>query len=137
MTVKEDIIELLYKAKGVDNSEIENIADEVLSIIQPKKDCKSLIESEIIRKFGYSFNELTTKSRLWKFSYPRNLAAYLLNKYNSHPYTESAFKDIAGILGRNRTTIRHSIDVICDFIDTDKEIRNTVKEMERNIDEQL
>lgn len=109
------------------------IEDEINNKISVNK----LIESEIISKFGYDFKELQVKSRKRKYVLPRQITMYLINEFSEKKNHDISFVRIAKIFDINRGTVRHSIKTINNFIETDSVIRDMIKEIKNNIDEQL
>ncbi len=84
------------------------IEDVVRSIVGTPKSLNALLISELVgSQFKISIQEMQSKSRKKKFSFPRQVAMYLSRKH-----TEETLTDIGRVFNRDHSTVMHSIKVI-------------------------
>lgn len=84
------------------------IEDVVRSIVGTPKSLNALLISELVgSQFKISIQEMQSKSRKKKFSFPRQVAMYLSRKH-----TDETLADIGRVFNRDHSTVMHSIKVI-------------------------
>lgn len=84
------------------------IEDVVHTIVGVPKSLSALLISELVgSQFKISIQEMQSKSRKKKFSFPRQVAMYLSRKH-----TEETLADIGKVFNRDHSTVMHSIKVI-------------------------
>ena len=89
----------------IDETMIEEV---VCSIVgTPKSLCAQLISELVSRQFKISMDDMQSRSRKKKFSFPRQVAMYLSRKH-----TEETLADIGRVFNRDHSTVMHSIKVI-------------------------
>lgn len=107
-------------------------ADIICNMDTNKDPIVNLIKCEIIRKYGYTFEVLETKSRKMDFRVPRQIAMYLLKTY-----TRLTLDEIGHLFKKKHTTVLHACEVVENFIDTEKLFRAQIQEIINKIDEAI
>ena len=80
--------------------------------------------------FGVKISEMESPKRARNIAYPRQIAIYLIRTHTN--YSLPQIGELFG--GRDHTTILHSIEKIKSEIQTSEELRNTIGNLERQID---
>lgn len=117
--------------------------DEILKFTRQKTEkqtVENLIENEIFNKFGYKFNDLKTISRRKEYKEARQIAMYLLRNNTNFP-----LMGIGDVFNRRHATVMHANKVIGVLIESDdrcltkydRELVKDIKQIQKNIDEQL
>lgn len=112
--------------------EADFICNNNAAVSSDKDPIVNLIECEIIRKYGYTFEVLETKSRKIDFRVPRQIAMYLLKTY-----TRLTLDEIGYLFKKDHATVVHACKVVENFIDTEKLFRSQIQEIINKIDEAI
>lgn len=86
------------------------------------------IEKAVVNHFGETSFTIRKKDRLRNHVICRQAIFYLLRKH-----TKLTFKAMGGIYGKDHTTAIHSCQTMQDLIDTDIELRESIRLIERSI----
>lgn len=86
------------------------------------------IEEFIINTYGYKFEDLKIKSRKQQYVQARYVAIYLLQEYTNYQYGS-----IAALFNKKRCSIYTAIDVINDRIDTEKNFKELINEIKKQL----
>jgi chromosomal replication initiator protein len=87
------------------------------------------IQQMVAEHFGVQVSDLKDKSRKKEVVMPRQIAMYLTKEH-----TDLALKSIGYHFGgRDHSTVIHSIQTINDILETDKEIKEAVLELRKNL----
>ncbi|MCK5536195.1 MAG: chromosomal replication initiator protein DnaA, partial [Bacteroidales bacterium] len=88
-----------------------------------------IILKEVSGYFNISVESLQTDSRKRNVVQPRQIAMYLSKKF-----TEYSFATIGSRIGRkDHSTVHHACNKVKDYIDTDKNYRKYIKEIEEKL----
>jgi len=80
------------------------------------------ILNTIAHEYGVSIEELLSKSRSQRFSFPRQIAMYMLREES-----ELSLPKIGELLGgRDHTTVMYGHEKITDLLETDKNLRRKI-----------
>lgn len=75
----------------------------------------------VCEKYGVTFDELQSESRLGKIAQPRTIALTL-----AYSFTNNTKTAIASIFNRDHATLIHSMKKFCGYYDTDKNFRSNI-----------
>ena len=117
----------LYGFTVTDELVIESISDLTTINVSPK-DIVEKVFTVVSNKYGTSKEEMCSKTKKREVAEPRHVCAYLISEL-----TDYSQRQIGAFLGRDRTTIINSIEVIKKSIMNDpsfeKEIKDIISEI--------
>ncbi|MBQ7700367.1 MAG: chromosomal replication initiator protein DnaA [Clostridia bacterium] len=117
----------LYGFAVTDELVIESISDLTTVNVSPK-DIVEKVFTVVSNKYGTSKEEMCSKTKKREVAEPRHVCAYLISEL-----TDYSQRQIGTFLGRDRTTIINSIEVIKKMIMNDpsfeKEIKDIISEI--------
>ncbi len=137
MELREQIYNIISPGLEPDLANLKT--DEILQAFQDSKIInKDLEPIEIIKKvvanyFDLSIPGMEQKNRAREFCYPRQVAHYFTRQLTKL----SLAKIGQEIGGKDHGTILNSIKVVSNFIETDKEKANEIKELELLINQNI
>ena len=101
---------------------IANVVDQ-----KPQELSVEKIRDVVCDYFGLSVDKVLSKSRVREVTNARQIAMYL-----SKQMTKSSLSEIGrGVGNRDHATVLHSCSVVNDLMDTDKEFKRNVQELEQ------
>jgi chromosomal replication initiator protein len=101
---------------------IANVVDQ-----KPQELSVEKIRDVVCDYFGLSVDKVLSKSRVREVTNARQIAMYL-----SKQMTKSSLSEIGrGVGNRDHATVLHSFSVVNDLMDTDKEFKRNVQELEQ------
>ena len=98
--------------------------------VKEKEITPEKIKKTVANYFGLKTSELESAKRARNIAYPRQIAIYLIREKTN--YSLNQLGDLFG--GRDHTTILHSYEKIKSDIKTNGELKNTIENLERQID---
>ena len=113
----------LYGFDVTDELVMESIAD-LTSVNVSPKDIVEKIFTVVSNKYGTSKEELCSKTKKREVAEPRHVCAYLISEL-----TDYSQRQIGAFLGRDRTTIINSIEVIKKQIMNDPSFEKDIKDI--------
>ena len=102
---------------------MESIADLTTVNVSPK-DIVEKIFTVVSNKYGTSKDEICSKTKKREVAEPRHVCAYLISEL-----TDYSQRQIGAFLGRDRTTIINSIEVIKKSIMNDPSFEKDIKDI--------
>ena len=109
------------------------LVQEVLAGIVSEEDHLLTVETIrdfLARQFKVSVQELTSRSRKRKVSFPRQVSMYLARKLTDQPLAE-----IGRAFNRDHSTVVHAIRVITEAVSRDATVRGQVEHLEKRLRE--
>lgn len=113
----------LYGYEITDELVMESIADLATVNVSPK-DIVEKTFTVVSNKYGTSKEEICSKTKKREVAEPRHVCAYLISEL-----TDYSQRQIGAFLGRDRTTIINSIEVMKKMIMNDPSFEKDVKDM--------
>lgn len=90
------------------------------------------IENFIFYKYGFTFDDLSCKSKKNKYVTPRHLSFYLLRKYTSFTHER-----VADLLNRDHSNVVTCVKKMNERMDVDLKYYKEIKEIEQEIENRL
>ena len=87
------------------------------------------VQAEVCRYFGLTLEELISASRKGKIVSARQICMYICRELTASPLTMIG----KAMGGKDHSTVLHSCTTVSDRMSTDREYRNQVREIERNL----
>ncbi len=110
-----------------------SLVQEVLASIVTEEEHLLTVETIrdfLARQFKVSVQELTSRSRKRKVSFPRQVSMYLARKLTDQPLAE-----IGRAFNRDHSTVVHAIRVITEAVSRDAAVRGQVEHLEKRLRE--
>lgn len=89
---------------------------------------KGTVIKIIIEHFNYSFDQILKQDRRRDLVFARNCLTYFLFKY-----TKMSKVAIGLLLGRDHTSVIHSLKALQDLIDTEENVSDTIAEIRKKL----
>lgn len=113
----------LYGFAVTDELVMESISDLTTVNVSPK-DIAEKIFTVVSNKYGTSKDEICSKTKKREVAEPRHVCAYLISEL-----TDYSQRQIGAFLGRDRTTIINSIEVVKKMIMNDPSFEKDIKDI--------
>jgi len=89
---------------------------------------KDKIINAVLRHYGVRWSDLLVRSRKYNVVVPRQIIMHLL-----HEWLGMGCAEIAALFNQDHTTALHSFKRVKDLLETDINLRNTVRGIKENI----